>query len=214
MLQYCGQAIFCRSLAADLVLMTFATKIECNLNELILFEFEAEKVRKIGRENLPVVRGILNLVKSTLFSLYYLRPKIISQEAVIRRMNKELQALKSLAKHRGLMKFDYEKLPLWDVRNSTRTGLRFLIRTAKRDLIAEGARLQRRREEEVDEVDEVDEVEGVVGEEVDERQPVQRSRRMMTVARRRVAAQQIIHNRGGNLVEDNPINLVGSAPSS
>jgi len=194
--------------------MTFATKIECNLNELILFEFEAEKVRKIGRENLPVVRGILNLVKSTLFSLYYLRPKIISQEAVIRRMNKELQALKALAKHRGLIKFDYEKLPLWDVRNSTRTGLRFLIRTAKRDLIAEGARLQRRREEEVDEVDEVDEVEGVVGEEVDERQPVQRSRRMMTVARRRVAAQQIIHNRGGNLDEDNPIDLVGAAPSS
>ena len=72
MLQYCGQAIFCRSLATDLVTMIFATKIECNLNELILFEFEPEKVRKIGRENLPVVRGILNLVKSTLFSLYYL----------------------------------------------------------------------------------------------------------------------------------------------
>ena len=142
--------------------MTFATKIECNLNELILFEFEADKVRKIGKENLPVVCGILNLVKSTLFSIYYLRPKIISQEAVIKRMNRELQALKSLAKHRGLRKFDYEKLPLWDVRNSTRTGLRFLIRTAKRDLIAEGARTQGRREEEVDEVDEVDEVEGVV----------------------------------------------------
>ena len=214
MLQYCGQAVFCRSLATDLILMTFGTKIECNLNELILFEFEAEKVRKIGKENLPVVCGILNLVKSTLFSIYYLRPKIISQEAVIKRMNRELQALKSLAKHRGLRKFDYEKLPLWDVRNSTRTGLRFLIRTAKRDLIAEGARTQGRREEEVDEVDEVDEVEGVVGEEVDVRQQVHGSRRMLTVARRRVAAQQIIHNRGGNLVEDNPIDLVGSAPSS
>ena len=209
MLQYCGQAIFCRSLAADLVLMLFATKIECNLNELILFEFEAEKVRKIGRENLPVVRGILNLVKSTLFSLYYLRPKFISQEAVIRRMNKELQSLKALAKHRGLIKFDYEKIPLWVVRNSTRTGLRFLIRTAKRDLVAEGARLERRREDE-----EVDEVEEVVGEEVDERPQVQRSRRLTTVARRRVAAQQIIHNRGGNLDEDNPIDLVGAAPSS
>ena len=66
----------------------------------------------------------------------------------------------------------------------------------------------------MDEVDEVDEVEGVVGEEVDERQQVHGSRRMLTVARRRVAAQQIIHNRGGNLVEDNPIDLVGSAPSS
>ena len=66
----------------------------------------------------------------------------------------------------------------------------------------------------MDEVDEVDEVEEVVREEVDERPPVQRSRRLTTVARRRVAAQQIIHNRGGNLDEDNPIDLVGAAPSS
>merc|ERR1711894_485467 len=93
MLQYCGQAIFCRSLASDLILRTFGEKIGCNLNELILFEFEPQKVRRIGMENIPVVRGILNLVKSTLFSLYYLRPKVISQEAIIKRMNRELQSL-------------------------------------------------------------------------------------------------------------------------
>ena len=134
-------------------------------------------------------------------------------------MNKELQALKALAKHRGLIKFDYEKLPLWDVKDSTRTGLRFLLRTAKRDLVAEGARLQERREEEEtgvrgeEEVDEVDEVEEVVREEEDERLPLQRGRRFATVTRRKVAAQQVIYNRGGSLDEDNPIDLVGAASS-
>ena len=47
MLQYCGQAIFCRSLASDLIMRTFGTKIGCNLNELILFEFEPQKLSLI-----------------------------------------------------------------------------------------------------------------------------------------------------------------------
>ena len=34
-------------------------------------------------------------------------------------------------------------------------------------------------------------------------------RRFVTTARRRVGAQQVIHNRGGRLDEDGPIDLVG-----
>ena len=124
-----------------------------------------------------------------------------------------MEALKALARHRGL-KYEYGKLPLWNVQDPARTGLQFLLRTARRDLVAEGARVHGRRvEEEVgvrggEEADEVEEV----GEEEDQRLLVHRGdgRRFVTVARRRVAAQQVIYNRGGCLEdEDNPIDLVG-----
>ena len=65
-----------------------------------------------------------------------------------------------------------------------------------------------RGEEEVDEVEEVGE------EEEDERLWVHRgnNRRFATVIRRRVAAQQVIYNRGGDVEDqDNPIDLVGAA---
>ena len=58
-----------------------------------------------------MVRGILNLMKNTVYSSYYLKQKKMSEESVVNRTNRELLALKELARHRGLGD-EYLRFPL------------------------------------------------------------------------------------------------------
>ena len=50
-------------------------------------------------------------MKNTVYSIYYLKQKKMSEESVVNRMNRELLALKELARHRGLGD-EYLRIPL------------------------------------------------------------------------------------------------------
>ena len=107
----CAPAVFLSQYLRAISYRALGCHIEINFELIMLNELPTKIVKHANKCQLKVFFTILNAFKSTLFSLYYLRPWIVTGDLILRSFSQNLKSAKLICTQRGSKLMDNINLP-------------------------------------------------------------------------------------------------------
>merc|ERR1712173_184167 len=107
----CAPAVFLSQYLRAISYRALGCHIEINFKLIMLNELPTKIVKHANKCQLKVFFTILNAFKSTLFSLYYLKPWIVTGDLILRSFSQNLKSAKLICTQRGSKLMDNINLP-------------------------------------------------------------------------------------------------------
>ena len=107
----CTPAAYLRQFMVVLAVKILGVRFNLTLASIMLNEIPIEIFKRTNQKSRKTWFAILNCYKTTLFSIYYLRPKNLNEDLIIRKFNQNLLIVRRIAQKRNSNLLDNICLP-------------------------------------------------------------------------------------------------------
>ena len=108
----CSPAAFLIQFLESMAIRVFGFKIQITLELILLNELPPEKLKNTSEESRKTWFAILNSYKTAIYSLYYLRPAVLSGDFILNRFRYNLEVARTVAQSRGSTLMNNISLPV------------------------------------------------------------------------------------------------------
>ena len=97
----CTPAAYLRQYMRVMSVRIFGFKLELSLAGIMLNEIPMEQFKRTNENSRKAWFAVLNCYKTALFSIYYMRPNILTAELILCKINQNLSIVRKIAQKRG-----------------------------------------------------------------------------------------------------------------